>query len=202
MKKGLLILIVIGIIIVGFLFLKSQDNNELFNLGGESEKSKNFETNLENEDFMGGDRNDILNWRNIELKDVIQGDYYKISDFSDKPVLLESFAVWCPTCTKQQKEIKKLHSDVGGDIVSISLNTDVNENEDLILNHAKKNGFTWIYSVSPTDFSQGLINEFGVSVVNAPSAPVILICPGQQKTKLLRSGIKSPDELKSEIDLC
>ena len=44
-----------------------------------------------------------------------------------------------------------------------------------------------------------LIDDFGSGVVNAPRAPTVLICP-DKTARLLRSGVKSADELKEEID--
>ncbi|MBR9699093.1 redoxin family protein [Candidatus Woesearchaeota archaeon] len=157
------------------------------------------ENNQASHDTTGaqGQQTGIPAWMNIELKDVNSGESYKISDFEDKPVLLESFAVWCPTCTKQQKEIKKLHDEVGDDIISISLDTDPNEDEQRVLEHANANGFSWRYSVAPTALTRALIDEFGTGVVNAPAVPVVLICGDH--FKYLKNGVKSPDFLKNEI---
>ena len=66
-----------------------------------------------------------INWQDIELKDINSQETFTIGEFK-KPVLIESFAVWCPTCTEQQKEMKKLH-ELREDVVSISLDTDPNE---------------------------------------------------------------------------
>ena len=52
-------------------------------------------------------------WMEIELTDVATGETFKIGDFKGKPILLESFAVWCPTCLAQQKEVVSLEV-VGG----------------------------------------------------------------------------------------
>ena len=135
-------------------------------------------------------------WINFELNDVKTGESFMISDFN-KPVLLESFAVWCPTCTKQQREIKKLHNDVGDSIISISVDTDPNEDENQVRQHIESNGFDWIYVVAPREFTQSLIDQFGVGIVNAPSAPMILIC--DEKVKKLGSGVKSSNELKENV---
>ena len=139
-------------------------------------------------------------WKDIPLADVQTGETYSISDFSGKPVLIESFAVWCPLCTRQQHSIKQLHDDVGDAVISVSLNTDPNEDSDLVKNHAKSNGFDWKYSISPVKLTRALIDEFGSSVVNAPSVPVILVCP-DQSSRLLARGVKSADELKTQIGL-
>lgn len=140
-----------------------------------------------------------VDWKEITLKDVRTKESFKISDFKGKPILLESFAVWCPTCTKQQNKIRELHEEVGDSVISISLDTDPNEDEDRVLEHALNGGFNWLYAISPKELTQSLIDEFGVNVVNAPQAPVILICE-DQSTRMLGRGVKSVETLKSEIE--
>ena len=62
----------------------------------------------------------------------------------------------------------------------------------------KGTGLDWYFVVAPIELTNALIDEFGLAVVNAPRAPVILIYE-DQSTKLLRSGVKSAEELISEI---
>jgi len=143
---------------------------------------------------------DLPGWLTAELKDVRTGDTFTIAQF-DKPVLLESFAVWCPTCKKQQNKLKDLHEEIGDDVVSIGLDTDPNEDETKVLDYANDNGFNWRYAVSPTAMTQGLIDEFGVNVVNAPQAPVILICE-DNSFELLKRGVKDTEDLKTAINRC
>ena len=182
MKKGLVISIVViaTILVLGIFFINLNKN-----------------ITLENKES-----NKIINQiiLNTELEDISTGNMFKISDFEDKPVLLESFAVWCPTCTRQQQEIKKLHDEIGDDVISISLNTDPNEYASRILEHVERNGFDWYYAISPVDLTRLLIDEFGINIVNAPSAPVILIC--NNEARKLNSGLKSANELKKEVESC
>jgi len=138
-------------------------------------------------------------WRTTELIDIRTGETFTINQF-DKPILLESFAVWCPTCTKQQWEISDLHKEVGDAVISISLNTDPNEDKEKVLTHINSNNFNWYYAIAPKELTQSLIDEFGVTVVNAPSAPVILI-DENKNAKLLHNGVKSSSELKGELRL-
>jgi thiol-disulfide isomerase/thioredoxin len=137
-------------------------------------------------------------WMNIELTDVVTGGTFKISDFRNKPILLESFAVWCPVCLRQQQEIAQLHSSEGDSIIHISLGIDPNEDEAKVREHVQSNGLDWYFAVSPVELSQALIDEFGFEVVAAPAAPVILICP-DQSARLLEIGVKSADKLLTEI---
>jgi len=137
-------------------------------------------------------------WMETQFEDVRTGKSFKVSDFKEKKVLLESFAVWCPTCTRQQQEIEKLHNELGDSFVSISLDTDVNEDKAKIQEHLDRNGFDWLYAISPEAATRSLIKDFGIGVVNAPTAPVVLICE-DGSTRLLPRGLKKVDELKSEI---
>lgn len=145
-----------------------------------------------------GEMEEGVKWYSVELTEIRTGESFKITDFSNKTVLLESFAVWCPKCKSQQQEIKKLHAELGDDVVSIGLNTDPNENEQLVRDYIDENGFDWRYAVSPTEMTQSLISEFGNSIINAPSVPIILICE-DGKYRKLPSGVKSVSELKEEI---
>ena len=137
-------------------------------------------------------------WRDIPLRDVVGGETFRISDFEGHPILLESFAVWCPTCTKQQKEIRKLHQDIGNDVISISLDVDPNEVEDLVRDHASRNGFDWLYAIAPPELTQALIEEFGHKIVAAPLSPIVLICE-DQRARLLKRGVKKAEVLYEEI---
>ena len=143
---------------------------------------------------------ETISWKDVALTDILTGQEYKISDYEDKVVVLETFAVWCPTCRKQQEEIKEL-IESGDDSIHISLDIDPNEDEEKVENHANKNEFGWIFSVAPVSLTKDLIEEFGPTVANAPQAPTIIICPGGS-AQLLKNGVKSADELAEAINAC
>ena len=137
-------------------------------------------------------------WTDITLEDVTTGETFKISDFRGKKVVLETFAVWCSICTKQQKEIKKLHGRIGDDFVSITVGVDPNEDADKVRAHVKRNGFDWLYAVASPEMTRSLIDEFGTMVINAPAAPIIII-DEDGEARLLGRGIKSVEKLEKEI---
>lgn len=140
-------------------------------------------------------------WLDAELTDISAGETFSISEFRGKPVLVESFAVWCPICTRQQQELKKV-KESGADIVSVAINTDPNEDEARVRGHIERHGFDWHYAVASAEVTDSLIEEFGFGIVNAPQAPVILVC-GDQTVHKLRNGVKPADELvRSAEDLC
>lgn len=144
------------------------------------------------------DSSPTVDWKTSPLVDVRTGETFTISDFTGKPILVESFAVWCPVCIKQQLEIKKLHEEVGEAVVSISLDTDPNEDTAKVLEAVLDRGFTWRFAVSPAELTKTLIDEFGPAIVNAPIAPIILVCE-DQSTRFLGRGTKDVEELKAEL---
>jgi thiol-disulfide isomerase/thioredoxin len=137
-------------------------------------------------------------WMGIELTDIRTGEKFRIRDFRGRPVLVETFAVWCPKCLSQQREIKKIMESEGDAILHVALDTDPNEDESKVKRHIESNGFDWYYAVSPNELTQELISDYGLSVVNAPSTPIILVCE-DQSTRYLEGGIKSADKLVSEV---
>jgi len=157
------------------------------------EKMKDMEEKMED---IVAEKED--GWRNAILIDVTTNEPFKISDFKGTPILLESFAVWCPTCRKQQEQIQELHEELGDSFISISINTDPNEDADKVQEYLDRYEFGWRYALSPIENTQLLIDEFGVAVVNAPSAPVVLICE-DQTARLMPRGLKRPEELSREM---
>jgi len=110
-------------------------------------------------------------WRSMELTPVRGGDPFTVDGF-DRPVVLETFAVWCPKCERQQRRLRNLDDSV----VVVSLNTDPNEDAAKVRAHAETKGFDWRFAVAPPAMTKALIDAFGPTVTNAPSTPVIVAC--------------------------
>lgn len=137
----------------------------------------------------------VTDWKNMELNDVRTGESFTISEL-EKPVLVETFAVWCPTCTRQQQEIKKLHQETG--ISSVSLDVDPNEDRGKVRRHIQEHGFDWYYAVAPSDMTRALVNQYGNSMAHPPSAPAVLVC--ENATRKLPNGVKPVSKLKQEVE--
>lgn len=172
-------------------------NDEIIDEMTPEEMEKSMESQKMVEEKMQ-EIEDPGDWRNIELMDVATGQTFRVKDYKGKPILLESFAVWCSKCLAQQKKMKELRAMEGEEIIHIALDTDPNEDESIVRNHIQANGFDWYYSVAPAEMTKSLIEEFGITIVSAPSVPVILICP-DQSARLLERGQKTPEKLLSEI---
>lgn len=172
---------------------EEQNNNEIQN------KQKSLEeTNSEQNQEQ---TNTQTTWRNTQLTDVKTQETFTIEEYTGKTILIESFAVWCPKCKQQQDEMKKLIEEYQDESIHIAINTDQNEDETKVLEHINKHGYTWKYTVFPTEATNSLIEEFGIGIINAPTTPVILICPNGN-TKQLDRGIKTAETLQQEIQNC
>jgi thiol-disulfide isomerase/thioredoxin len=81
-------------------------------------------------------------WFDASLINVRTGEDFTINDFKGKEVMVETLAMWCPNCKKQQSHVKALHGILGmnKDLISIGLDIDPNENADL-KNYTDSNGF-------------------------------------------------------------
>lgn len=144
----------------------------------------------------GSDR-ETVEWRNVELEDVNSDESFTVSGL-DKPVLVENFAVWCPTCTRQQVEIREMLEDGDVDVRVVSLDTDPNEDAEKIREHTSRNNFGWRYAVAPPELTQSMRQEFGASILNPPRAPKILVCGNG--TRQMEFGVKTSDKLAEEIE--
>jgi hypothetical protein len=134
-------------------------------------------------------------WRSVMLTDVSTGESFSVGEL-EKPVLVETFAVWCPTCTRQQKEVAELKQS--SEVTSVSLDTDPNEDAEKIRSHLERHGFDWRYAVAPPEATRSLAEQYGSSVLNPPSAPMVLVC--ENSTRRLPDGVKSAEELRSQVE--
>ena len=61
----------------------------------------------QSENSGGGEEIALPEWAQVELIDAVSGEVFRIADYAGKPILVESFAVWCSTCLRQQKEMAR-----------------------------------------------------------------------------------------------
>jgi len=115
----------------------------------------------------------------------------------DGPVVIQSFAVWCPKCERQSKNLQNLDDSV----TVVSLNTDPNEDAAKVKEHAESKGFGWRFAVSPTELADALIDAFGSGVTVAPSTPIIVACEGGD-AEFTSGSILSAQEIQSTASDC
>lgn len=144
---------------------------------------------------------DLETWYFWDLTDVNSGTVFKVADFQGKVVLVETMAVWCSNCFKQQQEVIRLHDLVGerDDFVSIGVNIDPNEDVDTLSRYTSKNGFDWLYVVASPELIDEISRLYGTQYLNPPSTPMLII-DRQGTAHQLPFGIKSAEDLQSALE--
>jgi len=116
-------------------------------------------------------------WFDMELVDVQTGETFTMNDYAGKVVLLETMAMWCPNCVVQGNEVRKLHEALGNpeDLISVSLDVDINEDGPALKEYAYGYGFEWHFAVAPIEVARALGNLYTAQYLNPPLAPMLII---------------------------
>jgi PBP1b-binding outer membrane lipoprotein LpoB len=140
-------------------------------------------------------------WFGAALNNVSSGEDFTINDFRGKVILVETLAMWCPSCKRQQVQVKALHEALGieGDLVSIGLDIDPNENAADLKAYTEANGFDWIYAVAPAEVAREIGALYGDQFLNPPSTPILIIDRHGQAHPL-PFGVKSAADLQAFIE--
>lgn len=139
-------------------------------------------------------------WFTVKMTDVRAGQTFTISDFAGKVVLVETMAQWCPTCERQENEVIKLHELLGNpkDLVSVSLDVDVHEDEASLKEYAAARNYDWYVAVAPLEVARALGNLYSAQYLNPPLSPMLFI---DRKGAVygLPYGLKSAESLKETL---
>ena len=116
-------------------------------------------------------------WFDIELTDVQTGEPFTMNDYAGKVVLVETMAMWCPNCLFQANEVRKMHKllDNSDDVISVSLDVDVNEDGASLKDYTKEFEFEWHFAVAPLEVARALGNLYNAEYLNPPLSPMLII---------------------------
>jgi thiol-disulfide isomerase/thioredoxin len=73
-----------------------------------------------------------------------EGREFSLSDFRGKYVLLDFFAIWCKPCELSLPHLKELKHQLGTNIVIISIDIDVEETLQQVIDYKQAHGMDWI----------------------------------------------------------
>ena len=92
----------------------------------------------------------------------VQGKSFH-NGYRGKVVLVETMAMWCSNCMKQQNQVLELHKQLRerDDFVSIGLDIGIHENLSDLGSYVTENGFTWKYSVASKEVAREISNLYG-----------------------------------------
>jgi thiol-disulfide isomerase/thioredoxin len=132
-----------------------------------------------------------------ELLDVRSGESFTLSELaSERPVLVETMAIWCVNCRAQQHEVVAAH-DVA-DFQSVSIDVDPNERADDLAEYADREGFDWRFVLADAELATALRDRFSPAILNPPSMPKLLISAGEVEMVGLNEQL-SADEIATLV---
>ena len=140
-------------------------------------------------------------WFDMELVDAQTGETFTMNDYAGKVVLLETMAIWCPNCVVQGNEIRNLHELFGNpdDLISVSLDVDVNEDNASLKEYAYGYGFDWHFAIAPLEVARALGNLYTPQYLNPPLAPMLII-DRKGNVHHLEYGIKDAATLQEAVE--
>ena len=133
-----------------------------------------------------------------ELVDVRSGETFTLGELAkDRPVLLETMAIWCTTCLSQEREVRRAHELA--DFDSVGIDADPNESAGELANYADRQGFDWRFALADAELVQLLTDAYGFAVINPPSTPTLVITSEGDVRPLEFGRVRSADELIAEL---
>ncbi len=124
----------------------------------------------------GDDEEPDVEWREATLEDVTTGEEFAIAEL-DRPVVIHTFAPFCPTCNDHQDRVTDEYETVSDDLELLDLAVDGNDDPETIREHAEDNGHEWRFGIAPEPFTRSLVEEFGQEVAIHAQSPLIIVCP-------------------------
>jgi thiol-disulfide isomerase/thioredoxin len=139
-----------------------------------------------------------LSWTKVPMTDAVTGTQFTIDQLvrEGKPVVLHSFAVWCPACLMQIQETERLLSKNPDSLTIVGIDIDPNENENMVKKHVEKHQFTGYFAAAPKELTRGLVETFGTGfALELPQT--IIIC--NRTVNHIGSGLFREATLKSAL---
>ena len=139
-------------------------------------------------------------WFDLELTDVQTGETFTMNDYAGKVVLVETMAMWCPNCLFQANEVRKMHKllDNPEDVISVSLDVDVNEDRASLKDYTEEYGFEWHFAIAPLGVARALGNLYTAQYLNPPLSPMLIIDKNGE-VHHLEYGHKSAEKLLESV---
>ncbi|MGH8732127.1 MAG: TlpA family protein disulfide reductase [Burkholderiales bacterium] len=133
----------------------------------------------------------------FELVDVRTGATFSLGDLAaEKPVLVETMAIWCTTCLAQQRAVVDAHALA--DFHSVGIDVDPNERAADLAEYAEREGFDWRFAMADPQLVALLTERYGFGVTNPPSTPTFVVA--ERGIRALEFGqVRSADELVAEL---
>ena len=135
-------------------------------------------------------------WATATLTDVRTGEPFRIADLvaQGRVVFLETMAIWCSNCRRQQQEAVAAMAGLDPSSVTwVGIDVEASESADALARYSEDNGFDFTYAIADRDLARALVEEFGEQILNPPSVNVVVIGTDGRVTP--SRGHKSADQI-------
>lgn len=137
-------------------------------------------------------------WRSIAITDV-DGETFTLADLAGRPVFVENFATWCPTCRAQLGRTQDAAEAMGDEAVFVVLSVETDLSTDDVRDYAQDNGFTSMrFAIMSPELLAAFADAFGTSAVNPPSTPHLVIAADGTAGEL-ETGSISPADIEEAL---
>jgi thiol-disulfide isomerase/thioredoxin len=112
----------------------------------------------------------------VVLRDVRTGSEFTLGQLAaEKPVLLETMAIWCSSCRAQMHRVVEAHALA--DFHSVGIDVDASEIGADLKAYVEDQGFDWPFAMADAELAAMLRDRFGNLVLNPPSTPMAILFP-------------------------
>lgn len=126
----------------------------------------------------------------IALVDVRSGTTVTLGALAaEKPLLVETMAIWCTNCRGQMHEVRAAHELA--DFHSVSIDVEAYEVPADLAAYADQQGWDWPFVKADAATATALRDRFGTEVLFPPGMPKILFRP-DGSVELLPLGVEMP----------
>lgn len=143
-----------------------------------------------------------ISWMTIPITDAVTGKQTSVIELAEqgKPVIIHTFAVWCPACSMQLHETAKLLQEKPGAYTVLGIDIDPREDTAMVKDHVEKNHFVGKYTAAPIDLTRSLIRTVGQQVVQT-LPQTIIVC--NKTVTYIGDGVFPEAKLRSILsELC
>ena len=135
-------------------------------------------------------------WATETLTDVASGETFRLADLAGRPIIIETMAIWCTNCLRQQGHVYEALETLGAGVLEyVLVDVDPSESAAALAAYRERHGFTGRYVIASQEFARALADEFGDQVLNPPATPMVVIGTDGRVTLTPYGQSKSPDEV-------
>lgn len=137
-------------------------------------------------------------WKKLPITDS-SGKTFTIGDLKGKPVFLEFFATWCPTCRAQLKTTNAAAQKAGSNAVFIALSVETDLNVSDVAKYRSENNFDNVtFAVMSPAMLAAVVACFGNDAANPPSTPHVLVS-SRGAVGNLHTGTEAADAITASL---